>query len=233
MPVSPQGAPHSIEAEQQLLGALLCNPEFIEKLGSKADPDIFHDPVHQDIFKAILKRNSAGDLVSPVAMRLWADAHPGCKELGGGQYLVRLAGASISSSSVPYYVSILAEYRAKRAIKTALDEASVMISEDGTKAAEIAARLESALIVDTVAGSDGPVSMMQAVTDAIEQADDAYHNRTTDAVLSGVPALDRILGGFYPGELILLGGRPSMGKTAVALSMALNVARSGGGVAIA
>lgn len=108
------------------------------------------------------------------------------------------------------------------------------ITQGEDKADQIAARLEAALIL--VADADGrvaPVSMLKATTLALEQAHDAYHGRTGDCIASGIGALDEILGGFYPGELIILGGRPSMGKTGIALSIALNAARAGHGVVIA
>lgn len=224
---------HSIEAEQQVLGALLLNADLIEKMGVLATPDIFFDPVHTDLFSAIQKRYKVGDLVSPVALKPWADSHEGMKPLGGARYLVNMAGASISSFAIASYAKMLEELRAKRCIQTAIAAATESINEGEDGAGEIAARLEAALITQAGVEGEGPVSMMSAVTTAIEQADDAYHGRNAALTRTGVHALDGMIGGFGPGELILLGGRPSMGKTGVALAIAGNVARGGGKVAIA
>jgi replicative DNA helicase len=151
-----------------------------------------------------------------------------------GKYLVRLAGNSINAFAADDYIAMLADLRQKRQIVAAMTAAHQAIMQDEDKAAQIASHLEAALIL--VSDADGrvaPVSMLKATTLALEQAHDAYQGETGDCIASGIPALDKILGGFYPDGLIILGGRPSMGKTGVALSIALNAARAGRGVVIA
>lgn len=226
--------PASIEAEQQLLGAALLNADVIPRIARLGGGSLFFDPVHQRIYEVAERKAKAAELVSPVTMHVAMAGDEGLASLGGGKYLVRLAGASISAYAADDYIAMLADLRQKRQIVTAMVAAHLAITQGEDKADQIAARLESALIL--VADADGlaaPVSMLKATTLALEQAHDAYHGRTGDCIASGIGALDEILGGFYPGELIILGGRPSMGKTGVALSIALNVARAGHGVVIA
>lgn len=226
--------PASIEAEQQLLGAALLNAEVIPRVARRGGSSLFFDPVHQRIFEVAERKAKASELVSPVTMHVAMAGDEGLASLGGGTYLVRLAGASISSHAADDYVAMLADLRQKRQIVAAMAAAHQAITQGEDKADQIAARLEAALIL--VADADGrvaPVSMLKATTLALEQAHDAYHGRTGDCIASGIGALDEILGGFYPGELIILGGRPSMGKTGIALSIALNAARAGHGVVIA
>ena len=222
--------PHSVEAEQQLLGALLLDASRLHMIPD-ACPGWFYDPLHCEIFEVIEKRARADELVSPVAIAavMDPDAFAG---VNGTGYLARMAGGSISGNQVRDYGSMLADLSDKRALVTAMGTALREIGS-GSTAADVAGKLEAALIAAAGTGRSGPVSMMKAISDAIEEALAAYRGESTAAIRSGIPALDRMLGGFYPGELILLGGRPSMGKTGVALAIALNAAREGHGVAIA
>lgn len=223
----------NVEAEQQLLGALLLSPERIDALGVSASAELFADPVHRRIFSEIKRRHNAGELASPVAMKLWAENDEGLKDLGGQRYLARLAGASIGSAQVQQYAQFLAGLQAKRDLQQAISEAQKKLLDPESVAGDVAGSLEAALVASPASGGSAPVSIMSAVTGALGQSFAAYSGEETNCQPTHIGALDRMIGGFYPGELILLGGRPSMGKTAVALSMALNVARSGRGVAIA
>jgi len=230
-PESPIAA--SIEAEQQVLGMLMLDPGCISITINAGGVDLFADPVHQAVYGAMLEKHRGDHLISPVTLNDVLRENAGLKDLGGGRYLLRLAGAAISSAAIRGYVSILSDWRRKRDILRALGEAQHAIAYTDDGADQIAARLESALIASEPAGGDGPVSMLSAVTKAMTQIKAAYEGDEGKAVRTGIQALDGIVGAFYPGDLIYLGGRPSMGKTALALSIALNVARSGNHVAIA
>ena len=233
VPIRNNVEPHNIDAEQQVLGALLLDASRVDAIGSSG-ADLFYDPCHADIFKEIKRRRKLEQFVSPVSLKLWADAHPGVRELGGAGYLVRLAGASVSSDQIADYATMLAEIKAKRDLLRALGRATIDLQDDVKSASEVAGQLEAALMSDDVAPSrSGPVSMMKATEAALRMASDAFQGGDDTRTHTGVRAVDKILGGMSPGELVLLAGRPSMGKTAVALSMALNVARDGGGVALA
>ncbi len=226
--------PASIEADQQLPGAALLNADVVPRIARRGGGSPFFDPVHQRIYQVAERKAKAGELVSPVTMHVAMAGDEGLAILGGGKYLVRLAGASISAYAADDYIAMLADLRQQRQIVTAMVAAHQAITQGEDKADQIAARLEAALIL--VADADGrvaPVSMLKATTLALGQAHDACHGRTGECIASGIGALDEIPGGFYPGELIILGGRPSMGKTGIALSIALNAARAGHGVVIA
>lgn len=230
-------SPHNVEAEQQLLGAFLLSPDAVGKSLSDAiragGADLFHDPLHCRIFDAICAKDKLGHLVSPVTIRDMLASDEGLSEVGGPKYLVRLAGCSISPALVPEYIRLLSDLKRKRELISGMNAAQAAIAKGEDDAQSIATRLEASLMSIDGAGAHRPVSMLSATTDALEIAYKAYHGEDAGGVKSGIKSLDSIVPGFFPGELILLGGRPSMGKTAVALAFALNAARAGHGVCIA
>lgn len=224
-----QSAPVNIEAEQLVLGCLLLTQDGLAISGAAGGADLFSDPTHAALYERIVERDKAGMLVSPVALAGWAEAH--MSETGGGGYLARMAGAS-NHTSFTGCVDILGDLTAKRVLIDAMDEARGKIALGEETSGHIAGSLEASLLTLPTSSGPKPVSMMKATTDAMQLAFDAKQGGDAGAVKTGIPSLDEIVGGFYPGELILLGGRPSMGKTSVALSMALNAGRAGKNVAI-
>ena len=229
----PDHNPMNVEAEQMVLGALLLEPERIGLIIRAGGSDLFNDPVHGAVFDIIAKRDRDGMLVSPVTVGEDMRSHEGLRSIGGPGYLIRLAGSAPASSSVKGYAQLLGDLRQKRKLVPAMAEAQASILRGDEAAHVVAGRLEAALIEAAPSDGAGPVSMMSAVTTALAQVKAAYEGIDDTGVKSGIDALDRMIGGFFPGELILIGGRPSMGKTGVALSMALNAVRAGHGVCIA
>lgn len=227
-------APASVEAEQAVLGQLLLSQDLCGKVVRAGGRKLFADPLHAEIYGAIEAKDKAGHLVNPVALREFVAALPGIEGVGGPSYLARLAGAAAGASSFSAYVDMLADYQRKRELLAAMDDARSAILKGEDASDLIGSRLEASLIsISDTSDGTGPVSMLKAVSVAMDQAGAAYRGESQNLVQSGISALDRMISGFYPGELILIGGRPSMGKTATALSIALNAARAGHGVCIA
>lgn len=227
-----QSVPFIVEAEQAVLGQILLTPEFYARVSGAGGARLFFDGAHITLFEAMREREAAGAFISPVAMAEWANGSESMTELGGGRYLARLAGFSHGANTFDYYLDILVDLAAKRRILDATAEARAAVLRGERSAADIAAALEAEMLTAAPTGRAKPISMMRAVTKAVEDTLAAYNGEDGPAVHSGIGRLDDIVSGLYPGELILLGGRPSMGKTAVALSMSLNIAREGHGVVI-
>lgn len=219
----------SVEAEQIVLGSILIDNAHVSIVAERGGDVLFYDPAHREIWKRAATLERDGILASPVSLREWFNAQPWSEYLGGASYLVRLAG--VSNSHVAYHADYLRELHNKRQIIQALDLARSDTLNGETPAAHISERLIATL--SAVEGGRGAtlVSMMSATRTAADQAFRASKGEAGDFVPTGIHALDRLIGGLYPGELILLGGRPSMGKTSVALNMGLNAARAGHGVA--
>ncbi|MEP2955546.1 MAG: DnaB-like helicase C-terminal domain-containing protein [Sulfitobacter sp.] len=227
--------PHSVEAEQQLLGAILLGfgTEAVTAVGGA---DIFYDPVHAEIFQACLRLEKNSKPITPVTVgaAISDDLSDRLSELGGKAYLARLAGASVSAKWAADYAKVIAEAKAKRDLIAIIEKGREGLSNGELLASDVAAQMEAAF--GALAQSESavkPVSMLKAVTEAVEQSHAAYMGESINSVPSGIRSLDQIVSGFGGGEMWLLGGRPSMGKTGVALSMGLNAARAGHPVIIA
>lgn len=233
----PHGAAfHNVEAEQQVLGALIMADKFVPIVMRRGGASLFAIDVHAEIYRAIEARYQAGELVSPITIKAMFEGNESLEPVGGPAYLVRLAGCAIYITASPLIsmADMLVEYARKRSIQAALSEAQADLARGDRLATDIANRLEGALVARSmVVASDRPMSMLAAINEAVALANEAYRGETCAAVSFGIPPLDAIVPGLHPGELTLLGGRPAMGKSAVALTMALNAARTGHGVAIA
>lgn len=223
---------HNIELEQNILGCILLNNKSYYVTADLINEDHFYDPVHKDIFAAAAKRLKADLLVSPVTMTEVMRGHDGLKELADGKYLARLAGAAISLFAIRDHAKMLVDIFQKRELQKVLRDASEALDSGDVSASEVVGSIEAGFLANDATDGSGPMSMLEAVKIAAEKAGEAHQSEGVVGVTSGLIDLDRMTGGLQGGELVLLGGRPSMGKTAVALSMALDAARSGKGVVI-
>ena len=113
-PQEPETLPHNIEAEQQLLGAILTNNDVYDRISSIIKPAHFYDPVHQRIFEIAAARILKNALASPVTLKAFLEDDQGLKELGGPAYLVRLAGAAISAYAARDYAQMIYDLAVRR-----------------------------------------------------------------------------------------------------------------------
>jgi replicative DNA helicase len=106
--------PHSIEAEQQILGAILTNNDVYDRIAAIIGPQHFYDPVHARIFETAAARIAKNNLASPVTLRAFLDDDEGLQELGGANYLVKLAGAAISTYAARDYAQMIYDLAIRR-----------------------------------------------------------------------------------------------------------------------
>ncbi len=224
-------APHSIEAEQALLGALLVNNEVHARIEDILQPEHFYDPVHRRLYEIIDQRIKSGALASPVTVKPFVEDDPGLAELGGPAYLARLAGASISIFAARDYAEMIRDLALRReliALGTDLADQARRI-EVGDEAEGLITEAERKLYALAEKGhvARGFVSFAQALREAVDVAHAAYRRDGHLAGIStGLRALDDKLGGLHKSDLLILAGRPSMGKTALATNIAFNIARN-------
>ena len=232
-PEAPEGpaVPFNVEAEQALLGALLVNNEVYDRVAGFLRAEHFHDPVHQRIYAVAARRIQQNSLATPVTLKTFLEDDAGLAELGGPRYLARLAGAAISTWSARDYARIIHDLALRRELMQVGDEIRARAAqgdsdvEPRAQIAEAEQRLYA--LAETGRQEGGFQDFGDAVAAAVEVANAAYQRGGGLAGLStGLVDLDRKLGGLHKSDLIILAGRPSMGKTSLATNIAFHIARS-------
>lgn len=223
--------PHSIEAEQQLLGAILTNNDIFDRISSIVKPQHFYEPVHQRIFETAAARIAKNNLASPVTLKAFLEDDEGLKELGGPAYLVRLAGAAISSFAARDYAQMIYDMAIRRELiqvgKDIAAKAAHMEVSSEPKEQIVEAEQKLYQLAEQGQSESGFQSFLKAVTDAVNVANAAYQRGGGMAGIStGLIDMDKMLGGLHKSDLLILAGRPSMGKTSLATNIAFNVAKA-------
>lgn len=228
---NPDTMPHSVEAEQQLLGAILTNNDVFDRVASIIGPQHFYDPVHARIYEIAAARIAKNNLASPVTLKSFMEDDEGLKELGGPKYLVRLAGAAISTFAVRDYAQMIYDLAVRRdLIALGRDISAKAAKVDvASEPREQIVEAEQALyqMAEQGRSESGFQSFLKAVTDAVNVANAAYQREGGLAGIStGLVDMDRKLGGLHKSDLLILAGRPSMGKTSLATNIAFNIAKA-------
>ncbi len=223
--------PHNIEAEQQLLGAILTNNEVYDRIAQIVKADHFYEPVHARIYRIAEQRISKNALASPVTIKAFMEDDEGLKELGGPQYLARLAGAAISAFAARDYAQLIYDMHQRRElIRLGADIAAraKSFAEDEPPVEQIVAAEQTLYqLAETGQSNTGFQSFLQAVTDAVTVASAAYaRDGGLAGVSTGLTDMDKKLGGLHRSDLLILAGRPSMGKTSLATNIAFNIAKA-------
>ena len=223
--------PYNAEAEQALLGAVLINNGAYLRVSEFLQPEHFGNAMHGRIFAAVGKLVERGQIASPVTLKNLFDQDGALTEIGGAQYLARLAGAAVQIINAEDYGRAVYDlYLRRELITLGEDVVNDAFRQDlDDPAREQIERAEKKLFdLATAGGSEGGFhAFCTALTSAILNAEAAFkRNGKTVGVATGFIDLDRKLGGLHPSDLIVLAGRPSMGKTALATNIAFCAARN-------
>jgi replicative DNA helicase len=221
--------PHNIEAEQALLGAILINNEAYHRVSEYLRPEHFYEPVHGRIFGAMVRLIERGMLADHLTLKVAFDEDEALRELDGAQYLARLARAAETIINAGDYGRLLHDLGLKRGLIHVGEEVvnkayDPTVPENGREQIEMA---EQQLFKLAQEGEfEGGFRDFPAVlTSAITMVEAAYQK---DSRVTGVPSglidLDEKLGGLQQSDLLILAARPSMGKTALAVTIAANAA---------
>ncbi|MBM3805724.1 MAG: replicative DNA helicase [Actinobacteria bacterium] len=223
--------PHSIEAEASLLGAMLLSRDAVGTAFERGvRSDEFYKPAHQHIFDAIRSLNTAGEPVDPITVGDELRRNNLLDGIGGIDALLTLQNATPAITSAERYAKIVRETASlRRLISVASEIAEIAYSgpEDVAKALDDS----ESKIFDVSETNIGDTSQRLGVlvNEAMERLEDRANNKDTiTGISSGLNDLDKILLGFQPGTLNILGARPAMGKSALALGIAVHVARNSG-----
>jgi len=228
MTPSDSPATYNVEAEQQLLGAILTNNDTLPVVDLIIGPEDFYEPTHGRLYAAMREKIGRTELVSPITMKAIMAEDPGLAELGGPGYLARLAGAAISGFAAKDYAELIRETSAKRDALEVLRSATRALQGGKEAVGDVLGGLEAALtgMAPSRTGAQ-PMSFLAATTAAIMQINDVYQGNALPSVPMPWGPLADIVPSVRPGDMCVIGGRPSMGKSAVALSIATHAARMG------
>jgi replicative DNA helicase len=220
--------PANIQAEQMLLGSILLNNDTLNRVGEFLKSEHFYQPVHQRIYKSILDIIDKGLSATPVSLKNIFDKDPDLVEVGGSDYLSRLVSLSTGViNAYDYGMIIYNLYLRRKLIGIGED----IVNEAYTRETEVSSesQIEEAETKLFNLANEGDVfgkgfkNLKTSLLEAIDRTQNAY--QTSDKVVgisSGFTDIDKKLGGFNDSDLVILAGRPSMGKTALALNIALN-----------
>ena len=223
--------PYNIQAEQAFLGAVITNNDAINRVGDFLAPEHFYEPVHQRIYSAVLNFVDRGIIATPVTLKNHFDKDEALADIGGAEYLVRLAGQSISIINLEDYANVIYDLAVRRKL---IDIGSEVVNDAYDKEIEMSAKeqiehAEQSLfnLASEGATESGFQALKTALVGAINRVDSAYKRKDK---VSGVPTrfadLDELLGGLQDSDLLILAGRPSMGKTAFAINLAVNACKA-------
>ncbi len=220
-----QGPPHNPEAESACLGALLLAPESVAEVIQYIRPDDFFNGRNRRVFNAILTLYNRGDAIDLLTVTEALRAAGDLETAGGPAYVSELTSTVPTAANVGYYARLVQDASTRRRLLSISADIASRAHDETVEARETIEAAEQQIYKlsdDRYAGSYVPVR--EIIPETIATIEKLYHTKESyTGVPSGFPDLDSLTSGFQPSEFIVIGARPSVGKTALALSMAANM----------
>jgi len=224
-------APHNLEAEQALLGAILINNEAFYRVSDLLEPSHFSEPIHGRIFEIAAEIIRSGKTATPVTVKTFLPADFDAAGMSAPQYLARLAAEATTIINAADYGRSIYDLALRRSL-ILIGEDMVNIAYDAPVDMAPKSQIEDAErrlfeLAESGRFEGGFSNFETALTHAIDMASAAYkRDGHLSGIATGLDDLDRLVGGFQHSDLIILAGRPGMGKTALATNVAFNIARA-------
>jgi replicative DNA helicase len=223
--------PHNFEAEQALLGAILVNNAAYQRVAEFLRPEHFADPLHGKLFDSVSRLIERGQVVSAVTLKIYVENDEDMKAVGGAAYLAQLASASVHVIDAGAFGKAVHDLYLRRQL---IDLGEGVVNGafagdvDETALQQIETAEKKLYDLATTGQTEGGFKPFRAaLTEATTAAEAAYHRvGQLTGVASGLFQLDQLLGGLHRSDLVILAGRPSMGKTALATNIAFNAAKA-------
>ncbi|MBL4667066.1 MAG: replicative DNA helicase [Sneathiella sp.] len=223
--------PHNLDAERDLLGAILINNEASGKVSSFLKPEHFYEPVHSRIFDATSVLIDRGEIADPITLKSYFENDEALADIGGAQYLARLAASATTIINAENYGKIVYDLSLRRELIN-LGEQIVNTAFDSELDETSASQIEFAekqlfALAESGSNEGGLAPVRVAVNIAVKSIEDAFQrDGNLVGVTTGLRDMDAKLGGLHKSDLLILAGRPSMGKTSLATNIAYNAAKA-------
>ncbi|TIS59903.1 MAG: replicative DNA helicase [Mesorhizobium sp.] len=224
-------APNNIEAEQALLGAILVNNDAFYRVSDFLKSGHFYEPLHRKIFEVAAELIRMGKVATPITLKTFLPADEKVGDMTVAQYVVRLAVEAVTVVNATDYGRAIYDLATRRALIT-VGEDMVNIAYDAPVDMSPSEQIEDAErrlfeLAETGRYDGGFESFTDAVKTAVDMANAAYMREGhLSGVATGLRDLDRRMGGLQPSDLIIIAGRPGMGKTSLATNIAFNIAEA-------
>jgi replicative DNA helicase len=223
--------PYDIDVEQALLGAILADNRAMERASTVLKPDHFYDPLHQRIFATLSQMIEQGGMIAtPLTLHARMKSDPGVIETGGQAYFEALLAAAPAIPNVKDYAAILADLAVRRSLigigEDIVNTAYEAPAEGGAKTQIEEAEKALYAVAEASRFGEGALAFHEALTRTVKAAERAAaRGGRISGVTSGFTDVDQRLGGLQPSDLLILAGRPGMGKTALGTNIAFHAAR--------
>ncbi len=219
--------PHSIEAEQSVLGSMLIDKDSWDKVAEQVTDNDFYNRSHQIIYRAIVRLLSRNEPVDLITVSEELEQHDELEDAGGFAYLGELAKNTPSSANVVAYAKIIAERAITRELIGAAHEiAEIGYNPEGRDSADILDYAESKVFEiaeKRTSDSEGPVGVESVLGKTIDRLEVLIKtNKEVTGVTTGFTDLDKKTSGLQPSDLVIVAARPSMGKTTFAMNLCEN-----------
>ena len=224
-------APHNIEAEQSVLGAILVNNDAFYRVSDFLEPKHFFEPIHQTIYQTAASLIRAGKVATPVTLKTFLPAETDIGGMTVAQYLARLAAEATTIINAADYGRTIYELSLRRDLIN-IGEDMVNVAYDAPVDFAPRAQIEDAErrlyeLAESGRYDGGFQKFSQAMKIALDMAANAYQrDGKLSGIATGLRGLDAKMGGLQRSDLLVLAGRPGMGKTALATNIAYNIARA-------
>jgi replicative DNA helicase len=221
--------PHSAEAEQAVLGGLMLSQSALDRVVSVIEEADFYRKDHRLIFRAITDLDAKGQPYDAVTLGEWFDSNGIAELVGGSNYVMQLANNTPGAANIVAHAKIVRDKSLlRRLIDTGMEIAGDGFDPEGRSAQEILDATIVCLMAMQRVETQAEFTAKQAAKKAYDLMTEAHLNGgALNTIPTGLCDLDKLLGGFHPGDLIVIGARAAMGKTAMLTGFALHAATSG------
>lgn len=219
--------PQNIEVEEAILGGILLDPEAISRVSDRLLPEAFYISAHKDIYQATLKLHTQGKPTDLLSVTTWLSDNDLLTRIGGKSKLAQLVDRTVSAVNIDALAALVMDKYLRRKLIQSGNEIVVLGYETETELATVLDKAEQKVFSIT---QERPQQGLVPLSDTLIHTFADIESRHQGIALPGLPCgfydLDAMTGGFQRSDLIIVAGRPSMGKTSFALNLAHNIATS-------